>query len=477
MYRKRLTGTIPSENAENDTLVDAAITFHTNFMTQHRIQDCVIHLETAHLGDFPLKSLLEYQAIIDRVGSGNHKTLTNCMEQFVDAYERGVMHPGDYSQNRLKKPKDSIIEIFKMQVEVKNILNTTVLTRLNFPKEIVNSIVDVTKACDAWRKNYVAWPSDPKNVDQSKFAAWRVDAPGSLQYMEVMKQLCFSSQYYRTYKTAIRAAKHADDFLEYPSVVELLQSIDQAIEAGSEAKQGAAENAAPIKSTKTQNNDGEDAKTTTTNDSKEKNEYGLDPVTETNRHKHTEDEYARNVRLLAKPKTMGALIQDMKTTGMNDIPVDGKNATCMINWDVALARQCKTRPDIRHANHKQPTYHRTMRAILAGRWKGVEPADEKFTLQPGNFACIGNAGKRGLDAKLRAPFAAHTAAEKTPKKQDDADNDPAVDEEDDDDDGPGEEVINAAEADGSEDVVNLITSELTFVIEETVLTQRRERVK
>ncbi len=60
-------------------------------------------------------------------------------------------------------------------------------------------------------------------------------------------------------------------------------------------------------------------------------------------------------------------------------------------------------------------------------------------------------------------------------KQDDADDDPAVDEED--DDGPGEEVINAAEADGSEDVVNLITSELTFVIEETVLTQRRQRVK
>ena len=103
-------------------------------------------------------------------------------------------------------------------------------------------------------------------MDQSKFAAWRVDAPGSLQYMEVMKQLCFSSQYYRTYKTAIRAAKNADDFLEYPSVVELLQSIDQAIEAGSEAKQGAAENATPIKSTKTQNNDGKDAKTT--NDSK-----------------------------------------------------------------------------------------------------------------------------------------------------------------------------------------------------------------
>ena len=66
---------------------------------------------------------------------------------------------------------------------------------------------------------------------------------------------------------------------------------------------------------------------------------------------------------------------------------------------------------------------------------------------------------------------------KRKKKQDDADDDPAVDGEDDDDDGPGEEVINAAEADGSEDVVNLITSELTFVIEETVLTQRRQRVK
>ena len=119
---------------KHDTLVDAAIAFHNNFMTQHRIQDCVIHLETAHLGDFPLKSLLEYQAIIDRVGSGNHKTLTDCMEQFVDAYERGFMHPGDYSQTRLKNPTYSIIEIFKTQVEVNSILNTTVLTRLNFPK-------------------------------------------------------------------------------------------------------------------------------------------------------------------------------------------------------------------------------------------------------------------------------------------------------------------------------------------------------
>ncbi len=38
-------------------------------------------------------------------------------------------------------------------------------------------------------------------------------------------------------------------------------------------------------------------------------------------------------------------------------------------------------------------------------------------------------------------------------------------------------MIDAAEADDSKDVVNLITSELTFVIEETVLTQRRQRVK
>ena len=62
--------------------------------------------------------------------------------------------------------------------------------------------------------------------------------------------------------------------------------------------------------------------------------------------------------------------------------------------------------------------------------------------------------------QLRAPFAEHTAAEKTQKKQDDADADPAVVEED-DDDGPDEDVIDAAEADDSKDVVNLITSEMT----------------
>ena len=103
--------------------------------------------------------------------------------------------------------------LLKMQLQVRDRM-LDMLPSFNFPESIACSVKNMLSSSEGFKK-YSAWPGEPK-VDISFTLAWKKDAPGSVDFLEIVSQLIYSKKFFPQYKQAIRASRNADDFLEYP---------------------------------------------------------------------------------------------------------------------------------------------------------------------------------------------------------------------------------------------------------------------
>ena len=292
--------------------------------------------EETYLQDHPLRSVYGFQAILDRVGSGKTDVLGHIMEQLVDGIENRHIKNAELCHKQLRAPKTSIVEVLKLQLALREKLLTEVLPNLSFPSDIKKQIQDLCASATAFRKKYKPWPNKPA-VDTG-YLVKLSGHPGACEFINAMDALCYSAEHFTAMHACVKVYKTVDDFVEYPSITEILSEITSKHAAGTD----------PSFATPTKTASALSLSDLSPGPIKDGPQTGM-----AEEDKIHWTDFATNQRntwfkAICMPKSISALVSDVSNSELNrSVVTDGTNSNCLLICNLCNGKEAKSRPDLR----------------------------------------------------------------------------------------------------------------------------------
>ena len=98
--------------------------------------------------DAPMKSMYQWQSLIDRCGSGQRAVVTDVLELLWDAFQAEYITSSALQRENLRASKTSVVERFKLMLGMRAHLLTVVLPSLGLPPKIKQNVSHLLNACE-----------------------------------------------------------------------------------------------------------------------------------------------------------------------------------------------------------------------------------------------------------------------------------------------------------------------------------------
>ena len=287
------------------------------------------------------------------------------------------------------------------------------------------------------RTQYLNYEGDPV-ADTTYQANWK---ESSVLIFSLIDDLVYNNTFDERYKNAAKNYYEFSDVVEYPSVKERMDEINDKIVLEREAAAPTAASAAATEAVPQTTYFGESAGSEAASAAgapplppKPSEVKGFEQLSEDDRQhwtKHINKAIRSTVKLIADDGTAASLAE--KVAGC-DLAMARGDATGMVlfHFDVKKYGESNTRPDIRISPMRDQPYQRLVSTVLQARVR--EPVDgaednEAVGLGPAEIAMLLDGGKPGNKSRLLGPWRA--AEKKKGKGDDDAPADVDVEDEED----------------------------------------------
>ena len=378
----------PDSEEFSKTFVDQAVTCFENIISVKEANCWLLAFETLQPGKSPLSEISTLQSVVDRVGSKQPGKMAAVLGLLYHHYRHGHITASEFVNSKLRDYKVSIIESMKLQVE----LRAYVLDecgKWNVPAAEVQSLKQYCYDMTMYRKikPFPCWSSimttyNPES-DKDPDSVRKADPEANIQFtgmwsdrgrtvLEKIDWLVFGNQALRgPIKTAVKNNKNIDDLLEYPSVQDELNQISKASNEKNDSlaqaqsgldSQRASENASSSQDAKLPAAPPEKPKET--NDDQGSLLAGLSGADAGEWVGFADRQWRQYCKILVwKGKGQQAMANSLKETALAD---QASSGTTMITYNVTLARECRTRPDLRVPALEKTKYFREVRAAVDG---------------------------------------------------------------------------------------------------------------
>ena len=295
----------PNSEAYSEHFVKCAINIKEKVMNNPTAMAALQRLQAKFLANSPFKSVFNLQELIHRCG-GDIAVIGSVIEVLVDGFFMGTIDKSEFSQNRIRDPSKSIVEVIKLQLGVKehmlHVLLPSICKTAN-EKQTMNALRSNFGSIAKFRVNMTPYPG-PSGVTID-LSPQRVYSKRQLEFLNQYERLVMSMELIALYKTCAKQSKTYADFIEFPSVSQRFSAINDIpdeIQAG-EQKGTTPAPATPMPRTSS-------LPKVVPTPTKASNGLSIDDDNEWNAY--VDKQVRRTVRLLVEPKAMTTLISDLR---------------------------------------------------------------------------------------------------------------------------------------------------------------------
>jgi len=444
------------------SFVTAAISTHKRILSNPLNQALLSYLDANYTFDVhPIKSMYTLLAICDRASTPTK--INFGLEGLVDGYRMDYFNIGEFTQARLKDPRQSMVSVLNLKFDARTYLLGDWLDGMNLNPQCKAKIRDALSSFEAVRRDLT--PYNAGKIDLSWQATWPQSAVLTATFLEDM---IYTNTFDGRYKDVIRSCCDIKDMLDYSSVAERIIEIREALAVETQP-------AVPLAAGGGGDDGGGDGNGQAATGGGQAEAATAEPaVTATGFDSLTPEDKATWQKVMQKSlSTYVKLIADTGSTSELALKIQGSPLAMMRGDPAGLVAyhfntkqygESTTRPDVRTTPLRDAPYQRLVGAVLTARnANGANPesSDGDSRLASGEIAILFDGGKKGIASRLIAPWRGTT------KKSKDTSADPVDDNVVDDDD----------DEEGGHAAKSTVPSMLHLVISSDSLVARKKKFR
>ena len=444
------------------SFVDSAITVHNRVLTQQVACKWLEWCEENLFVDNPWgKSVYTLQALVDRAQTASR--ISWAVWGLTDLYRSELITMGEFTPSKMRDYRNSYVEVLNMKLALRDELLEQWLPSSGLPIHHVRKMQEVFADFDAVRKFSTSYPGEPP-ADTTWMVGW---PQSSLLAVSLIEEMVYTIAWDGRFRDAIKSKLKIADFLGYESVKADMDEVLTQLKNEREAKKGAGTDSTTTASA------GQTGTTTapagsagsTGPESSTPATTGWESLQDTDKEywdKHMDKQIRTYIQYITEKKSVTDLEVAIRESSLAMMRGD-PTGLVLYHYDVKLAGEPQTRPELRISPLRDASYHRLVRAVLNARSPAGSVATQGY-VRSGEVAVILDGGRKGNINKLIAPWKVGTAKDQVQAGQNDEDN------EDEKQDG-GDEDESGASAPG------FVASILALVYTEESVLAKRQRLR